>query len=164
MLFFIYGVTTFLANAVLASASDFLGNESDTSDIGNLTNCEPIILTGSTEERSALVDRIYNMDFQGSLLTEAQEAALLCGEIFNTTITTHFEGSNAVTFIIHVNSESEKYRPAFHCLTDNYRRAYSIRPEDANLEEVLAEENCEMVREILWWLDMAELRILSTKV
>lgn len=152
-----------------ASESDFLGNDSDISGHsfeGNLSSYgEPIVLTGDPEERGALVDQIYNMETQSALLSEAQEAASLCGMTTNTSISTHFQSSNAIRFVIHLSEGDERYRPAFRCLLENFKGAHSITPEGVRLSEVLAEENLETVREMLWWLDIAELRrLVSTKV
>lgn len=153
---------------VYASESDFLGNESDISGQsfeGNLSYGEPIVLTGDPEERGALVDQLYNPETQNALLSKAQEAASLCGVTFNTSISTHFRSSNAIAFVIHLSEGDEQYSPAFSCLLENFKGAHSILPEGARLGEVLAEENLETVREMLWWLDIAELRrLVSIKV
>lgn len=148
---------------VYASESDFLGNDSDISGQsfeGNLSYGEPIVLTGDPEERGALVDQIYNLETQNALLSEAQEAASLCGVTFNTSISTHFQSSNAITFVIHLSEDDEKYSPAFSCLLKNFRGAHSILPEGVTLGEVLAEENLETVRRMLWSSDIGELRRL----
>ncbi|PVH16714.1 uncharacterized protein CXQ87_005010 [Candidozyma duobushaemuli] len=166
MLVSLFGLIVVLLHPTLvyASESDFSGNDSDISGHsfeGSLSNSEPIVLTGDSEERVALVDQIYNIETQNALLSEAQEAPSLCGVTSNTSISTHFECSNAITFIIHVSSEDdENYSPAFNCLLKNFKGAHSIRPEGAKLEAVSAEENLKTVREMLWWLDIAELRRL----
>lgn len=166
MLILIYGLLAFFYLGTLVCASDeHSESDSDSLDLhfeGNFSNCEPIILTGSTEERSALVEQVYNMEIQNENLAAAQEAASLCAITSNTTISTHFEQSNAITLVIHVESESdERYSIASGCLLKNFKGTNSIRPGNAILEEILAEENCDTVRRLLWWLDIAELKDLA---